>query len=59
MERGISSESPYIHLEIQRHIPASIIERADGSADLVQSNVPVLGLPLPQNSVQIAVMQIE
>lgn len=59
MERGISSESPYIHLKIQRHISASIIKRADGSADLVQSSVPVFGLPLPQNSVQIAVMQVE
>lgn len=35
VKRGISSESPYVHLEIQCHIPASIIKRADGSTDLI------------------------
>lgn len=59
MESGIPSKSPYVDLEIQCHILASVVEGIDGSANLVQSNCQVLGLPLPQNSVQIAVMQVE
>lgn len=47
MERSIASKSPYIDLEIQSHIRAPIIKRSDGSADLIQSNFQVLGLPLP------------
>lgn len=59
MERGIPSKSPYVDLEIQSHILASVIKRGDGSANLVQSSDQVLGLPLPQDSVQITVVQVE
>lgn len=56
VERGIPSKSPNVDLEIQSHILASIVERGDGSANLVEPNFQVLGLPFPQNPVKITVM---
>lgn len=59
MESGVASKSPYIDLKVQRHVLPSVIERGDRSANLIQSNCQVLGLPFPQNSIQIAMMQVE
>ena len=59
MERSIPSKGSYVDLEIQSHILASVVERGDGPANLIQSNCQVLGLPLPQNSIQITMVQVE
>lgn len=38
VERGIPSKTPNVDLEIQSYILASIVERSDGSANLVEPN---------------------
>lgn len=48
-----------VDLVVEGHIDASIIESIDGAADLVVASREILLLPLPKDTVEVAVVEIE
>lgn len=59
LDRHLRSQLAQTDLEVQRHSRASKVERVDGSANLVQPRLEVLLLPLPEDVVEVAVMEVE
>ena len=55
----VAGELAYIDLEVECRVLATIIEWHYGSSDLVESNLQILLLPLPEDPIEVRMMQVE
>jgi hypothetical protein len=59
LERGIACQQPYVDLEVEGDILAAVVEGLDGPSDLVETSLQVLLLPLPEDVVDVAVVEVK
>ena len=59
LESNIRSKLSDINLEIQSDILATIVHGSDRATHLMQLPRKIFPLPLPKNTIQVIVMQIE
>jgi hypothetical protein len=59
LERGIACQQSHVDLEVECDVLAAVVEGCNGTADLVESSLQVFLLPLPEDVVDVAVVEVE
>lgn len=59
LERSIARQRSHVDLEVESDVLAAVVKRLDRPADLVETSLQVLLLPLPEDTIDVAVVKVE